>query len=139
MTPLSPSLSPQVSAGPTKSSLTLPKIARRAHPDRDRTNEAATENFQDVQAAYETLKDEVKRARYDKVRVAAIRREDSRKREEEAWGRSRNRRRQGPAAQAPQQQQNGQDKYFPYDRRAPKPAPTSRAPPGASTAWEEMK
>ncbi|SPN99662.1 uncharacterized protein DNG_02514 [Cephalotrichum gorgonifer] len=121
------------------------KCAREAHPDRDRTNEAATGNFQDIQEAYETLKDVSKRARYDKARLDALRKEDVRKREEakrkdeEAWGRTaRNRRRPGPTAHQ-HFQQHGQEKYFPYDRRAPKAPTTPKPPPGAASAWEELK
>lgn len=131
---------------PQESRTDAAAIARKAHPDRDRTNQAATGNFQDIQEAYETLKDLAKKSKYDKSRQEHIRREDSKKREEKraesrrkedeaAWSRARNARRTGPAGFG----QFGQEKYFPYDRRAPKPAPTSKPPPGASTAWEEMK
>lgn len=99
----------------------------------------ATGNFQDIQEAYETLKDGAKRAKYDKLRLEALRRDatlkrnEARRKDDEAWSRARDRRRGGP------QPQYGQEKYFPYDQRAPRPPTSSKPPPGASTAWEEMK
>lgn len=116
-------------------------IARKAHPDRDRDNQAATKIFQDIQEAYETLKDPAKKTKYDKSIAEWTRREETRKREEakkrddEAWARSRTRRRAGPAPFG----QFGQEKYFPYEARAPKPSTTSKPPMGAATAWQEMK
>lgn len=115
--------------------------ARKAHPDRDRTNQAATKTFQDIQEAYETLKDPSKKAKYDKSILEWSRREDTRKREEarkrdeEAWARSRTRRRAAPTPFG----QFGQEKYFPYEARAPKQSTTTKPPMGAATAWQEMK
>ncbi|MBE3112614.1 MAG: DnaJ domain-containing protein, partial [Acidobacteria bacterium] len=117
--------------------------ARKAHPDRDRANDAATGNFQDIQEAYETLRDPSRKTRYDKAIVEWSRREDLRKldearRREESLNRAtRSRRRAAPASAS--SGHSGQDKYFGYDARAPKPAATAKPPPGASTAWEEMK
>lgn len=115
--------------------------ARKAHPDRDRMNEAATKAFQDIQEAYETLKDPSKKAKYDKSivdwsrREDAKKREETRKRDEETWARSRTRRRAGPAPFG----QFGQEKYFPYEARAPKPNASTKPPMGAASAWQEMK
>ena len=49
--------------------------ARKAHPDRDRANDAATENFQKIQEAYETLSDPSKKTMYDRVMVEWSRQE----------------------------------------------------------------
>lgn len=41
------------------------KLARQYHPDANRSNPKATEKFQEVQEAYDTLNDTTKRAEYD--------------------------------------------------------------------------
>merc|ERR1712185_875168 len=42
-------------------------LARKVHPDKCRDDPAAAQNFRTLQAAYEVLSDDARRARYDKT------------------------------------------------------------------------
>ena len=48
------------------------KMAMKYHPDRNKDDKAAEEKFKKVSEAYEVLKDEQKRAAYDRYGSAAF-------------------------------------------------------------------
>lgn len=79
-------------------------LAKRFHPDVDPGNAAIAERFKEVSAAYEFLKDKVRRSRYDRGEIDAsgsVRRRHSMATAQQAW--AARTRQAGPAAAAQQQ------------------------------------
>ncbi|GMP62537.1 hypothetical protein CsSME_00024608 [Camellia sinensis var. sinensis] len=57
---------------PCLKSFEVPQLAKQLHPDTNKDDPEAEKKFQEVQKAYEVLKDEEKRAQYDQVLVSQI-------------------------------------------------------------------
>src|ERR687885_1294129 len=59
-------------AGPDELKKAYRKLAMQCHPDRNPGDKAAEQKFKDINEAYDVLKDEQKRAAYDRFGHAAF-------------------------------------------------------------------